>query len=1136
MKYVQKDDEEKDVALSPAKQNESSSTRRSLKNGISHRNTFPAFTIKLGISVLVALGCLFEIMANKNRYAKSWKGQSNQEQRRVSPNNKSQLKTDFSPQKLSANMDDPRVLNIHVVPHTHDDVGWLKTVDQYYYGLNNTIQHVCVKDILDTAVASLLEHESRTFTYVESKFFSMWWNQQTDAVKDSVRYLVANKQLSFSNGGWSMHDEAATHFMGMIDQTTLGHEFLKRELGVIPKVGWQLDPFGHSASQASLFTHKMGFDALFFGRMDYQELRLRQLQRSCEGLWNASENLDDSTIFWGLTGSYVGNYGNPQGFCFDEVRCGDPSLLPMNKSALVSHMTDFLDLIRVQADMSQGNHIMITMGSDFHYQHASYNYANLDKLILSLNMFQGLGIIDIPEIFSPRFEQVNIFFSSPEYYTKCKHDELLKTQRDKTVNGIRKVEYGIKKDDFFPYADREHGFWTGYFTSRASLKRHERVGSSFLLAARQIETMADVDGAPCDCDEMDAAIYELEDALGVIQHHDGVSGTAKQHVANDYSKRLQKGIDAAVSVTSAKLGRLVFGLNATIDNLTLCQKLNETVCDVSQAGTHEPNSTTVSVIVYNALGQPRWTPILLPVSSAGLYSVRSGGDPNSTATIISSLPSLKSTATGAASFVLPLDTGVLPALGAKMYQVAFIGGSDSQSIDDDEPFLDSVTTEQRILASESDSRKEDVEYSNGLVTAVFDGTTGELKSITASNFTLEASHEWGYYTSWDYNIDGKYESDKQNSGAYIFRPSSPDQKLITVKPKSANFQQTAGFMEVHIEYDEPWIQSTYRILPGQPHLEVEYTVGPIPVADGVGKEVVSRFWSPIKSSGTFYTDSNGREFMERRKNYRPSWDLDVYEPVAGNYYPVNAAIYVEDESKTSGFAIAVDRSQGGASLHDGSIELMVHRRTLADDSRGVGEPINETDGGVTPYPPFGNATRYGRGLVVRGKHRIMVGGKGGATLARSMMDSSFADPLVFVGSSKGMQGLSVQASSITGIGKDLPANVMLITRRRWTDATSSKSEKQFLIRLGHQYGLGEDDELSNPAAVDLVDCLPEYEITEVVELTLSGNQKIEDWEKSRLVWTASASLSSNGTSIDLKDTAVELQPMDIRTFRVTVKS
>jgi alpha-mannosidase len=67
-----------------------------------------------------------------------------------------------------------------------------------------------------------------------------------------------------------MHDEATTHYIDMVDQTTLGHDFLRSTLGFLPRVGWQVDPFGHSATQASLLSAEAGFDALFFGRIDYQ--------------------------------------------------------------------------------------------------------------------------------------------------------------------------------------------------------------------------------------------------------------------------------------------------------------------------------------------------------------------------------------------------------------------------------------------------------------------------------------------------------------------------------------------------------------------------------------------------------------------------------------------------------------------------------------------------------------------------------------------------------------------------------------------------------------------------------------------------------------------------------------------------
>ena len=66
------------------------------------------------------------------------------------------------------------------------------------------------------------------------------------------------------------NDEAASHYVAMIDQMTVGHQFLNRTFGLAPRIGWQVDPFGHSSTQASLMTGALGFDALYFGRADYQ--------------------------------------------------------------------------------------------------------------------------------------------------------------------------------------------------------------------------------------------------------------------------------------------------------------------------------------------------------------------------------------------------------------------------------------------------------------------------------------------------------------------------------------------------------------------------------------------------------------------------------------------------------------------------------------------------------------------------------------------------------------------------------------------------------------------------------------------------------------------------------------------------
>ncbi len=60
----------------------------------------------------------------------------------------------------------------------------------------------------------------------------------------------------------------------------------------------------------------------------------------------------------------------------------------------------------------------------------------------------------------------------------------------------------------------------------------------------------------------------------------------------------------------------------------------------------------------------------------------------------------------------------------------------------------------------------------------------------------------------------------------------------------------------------------------------------------------------------------------------------------------------------SGYRLNVltDRAQGGGSIEDGQLELMIHRRLVNEDFCLFKEPLNEI--------------AYGEGLVVRGTHSL----------------------------------------------------------------------------------------------------------------------------------------------------------------------
>lgn len=93
-----------------------------------------------------------------------------------------------------------------------------------------------------------------------------------------------------------MHDEGTTHYIAMIDQMTLGHEFLEREFNIHPEIGWQIDTFGHSTTQAALLSADLGFKAMYFARIDYQDYEKRKANRDFEFVWKPSASAPDAAV------------------------------------------------------------------------------------------------------------------------------------------------------------------------------------------------------------------------------------------------------------------------------------------------------------------------------------------------------------------------------------------------------------------------------------------------------------------------------------------------------------------------------------------------------------------------------------------------------------------------------------------------------------------------------------------------------------------------------------------------------------------------------------------------------------------------------------------------------------------------
>ncbi|XP_009459998.1 PREDICTED: lysosomal alpha-mannosidase [Nipponia nippon] len=865
----------------------------------------------------------------------------------------------------------PDLLNVHLVPHTHDDVGWLKTVEQYFYGVRNEVQHAGVQYILDSVVAQLVADPSRRFIYAEVAFLARWWRQQDEAMRRTVRQLVeqgAGDPAGASRGGEGRRARA--------------RRFLRREFGACgtPRVAWQIDPFGHSRQLAAIFA-QMGYDGLFVGRVDHQDKATREELREMELLWRASGNLPPPAADL-FTGILPNVYNPPSGFCWDQL-CSDPPVVDEDseENNVDSIVSAFLRIAASQAERYRTNHIIMTMGSDFHYENANLWFKNMDKLIAHVNARQANG------------SRVHVLYSTPSCYLW----ELYQAN----------LSWSLKTDDFFPYADGPHQFWTGYFTSRPAFKRYERLSNNFLQICSQLEALAGPVAREGPYGPGNSSV--LREAVAVAQHHDAVTGTEKQHVADDYARQLAVGWESCQLLVANALA----SLSGSKENFIFCNALNISVCPLTEA------AGRFTVILYNPLGRRVSWPIRLPANGPG-----------------------------SATRELLFQASV-PPLGFSTFAVSRLSRGDP-----------------RAHPARAPALSQPREIQNEHVRVLFDPLTGHLKEIQNLDKSISLPVFQSFY--W-YNASVGNDESSQASGAYIFRPNSSEPIPVSgSKRVSAHLVKNALVQEVHQNFSS-WCSQVVRLHAGQPYVELEWTVGPIPVADGWGKEIISRFETTLQTNARFYTDSNGRQILERRRDYRPTWNLSQTEPVAGNYSPVTSRIFIKD--KKFQLTVLTDRSQGGSSIFDGSLELMVHRRLLYDDRSG----------------------RLGASPKIRG--------------ALSSAKSS--------GGRSRPQGWSPPRPSPRPGTSVMTLSIPCIRSSVWK-------------RPGLPSSAG-----SQPVTVDLLHLFSAFTITSVQEMSLGADLPIS--AISRLVWTPETGPAKPRPGPRLDPSQVTLQPMEIRTFLATVQ-
>jgi len=809
-----------------------------------------------------------------------------------------------------------RPLNVFIMLHSHTDPGWLKTFEQYY-----TEQ---TRGILTSTMNSCLQNDKNRFIYAEMSFFSHWWNDASPSQREQMKSVIHKKQFEIVSGGWVMNDEATVHYAAAINQYLEGHEWLRLNVGVKPRASWAIDPFGHSPTMPFLYS-KMGFNYSLIQRTHYivkkQLARSQQLEFMWRQQWENPRSPMPHTPLVHLMPFYAYDIphtcGPEPAVCsqFDFSRFGSRTPWGTNVEAISDHNVDrkahkYVDQVRKKASLYRtGDNVLILVGDDF-------RYVNQDEVDSQVNNYRLLMdyINSKPDTF-----HVNMKFATlNEYFDAIQHSA---TQQSKGTSTYRDF-FPTLQGDFFTYADVRQEYWAGYFVSRPFWKHKGRDLEAYLRAS-EIAYVWQRALSPSSEDQarFDRLQYARR-ASSIFQHHDGMSGTARDHVVLDYGNYLHTSLGHVFESLENTISRLLLPTpDSTVKPppLKVAEELGSKEKLRLRSVMPIKSQKSIEVVLFNALLQSRLEVVLVLVDSLSVELFDAEG--NQVAIQLSPHLDGLLVVPGVYSLHFLAD---LAGVSLRRYTLRlkdqisksslprriFTHRLDAAVANALEPFTRAGVS-LVVDASELSIANEHLRVTVDSVT----GGVTKVQELQGDRSVHPVREDFLMYSS-------------RASGAYLFIPDGEASSFFSGPHKVLAVEgDLVSSLTTEIA---PVGHRTIFLYSKAHHIEVRHYTD-FTRDDFNAKEFVARFITDIASNTTLYSDLQGLQ-MKRSKRRSD-------RPIGFNYYPLTSLAYIQDANRR--FSVHTRQPFGTSSLRDGELEVLLDRRLTTDDQKGLGQSCRD---------------------------------------------------------------------------------------------------------------------------------------------------------------------------------------------------